>query len=54
MFNCQFIGCESEATTKGIVLVRNADSDGKDKPVEVYSCDKHKKTRGFLECGSED
>lgn len=47
MLNCQFKNCEDKATTKGIVFVMN--EGGKDKSVEVYACDKHKKVTSFFE-----
>ncbi|MEH7392420.1 hypothetical protein [Bacillus sp. JJ1474] len=47
MFNCQFKGCEKAAVTEGVVFVMNEGS--KDKPVEVYACDEHKKVTSFYE-----
>jgi hypothetical protein len=47
MFQCQFRDCENEATTKGVVFVMN--EGDKDKIVEVYACDKHKKVTSFFE-----
>jgi hypothetical protein len=47
LFNCQFRECQNEATTKGIVFVMN--DGGKDKPVEVFACDEHKKVTSFFE-----
>jgi len=47
MFKCQFRKCDKEATTKGIVFVM--DKGDKDKLVEVYACDKHKKVTSFFE-----
>lgn len=51
MFNCQFKNCVKEATTKGLVFVMN--EGDKDKPVEVYACDKHKKVTSFFEIPSD-
>ena len=48
MSSCQYKECKNEATTKGVVLARNPEG-GEDTLVEVYACDKHKKTRGFFE-----
>lgn len=45
---CNYVGCKSDATTKGFVLAR--DSQGrKHLPTDVFACDKHKKSKSFFE-----
>ena len=44
---CNYVGCKSDATTKGFVLAR--DSQGrKHLPTDVFACDKHKNLKVSL------
>ncbi|MED3327405.1 hypothetical protein P4409_09775 [Bacillus thuringiensis] len=43
-----YVGCKSNATTKGFVLARDAQGR-KRLPTNVFACDKHKKSKSFFE-----
>jgi hypothetical protein len=46
--NCDYQNCNNDATTKGFVVLRTRDKDGKLQTADMYSCDKHKDKDGFF------
>ncbi|QDX93181.1 hypothetical protein EEL32_12295 [Brevibacillus laterosporus] len=48
MGKCCYKNYENEATTNGIVFMRNPEG-GKNIPAPVQACDKHKKESSFFE-----
>ncbi|WP_202290175.1 hypothetical protein [Bacillus cereus] len=47
MEKCNYVGCENNATAKGVIFARNPKGK-KYLPTDVYACDKHKKSASFL------
>jgi hypothetical protein len=48
MGNCDFGNCNNSATTKGFVVLRGLDKEGKVRTQDVNACDKHKNKNGFI------
>ena len=45
---CNYVGCKKDATTKGFIFARDPQGR-KHLPIDVYACDKHKKSSRFFE-----